>query len=124
MGLRGDPFALLPGGDAGALGYLGRLHAGSAQGLPGVAGFYLLVRDGGQAQGGLWGGGRGEGAAAGPPQSAGAPFPAPALPDDHHQDLWEPLPLTAPPHRLLDPKQAALLSRQARALGWEARGGR
>jgi len=51
LGLRGDPFALLPGGDARGLSYLGRLHAGSAQGLPGVPGLHLLVCDGSQAQG-------------------------------------------------------------------------
>lgn len=63
LGLRGDPFALLPGGDARGLSYLGRLHAGSAQGLPGVPGLHLLVCDGSQAQGrlrGAGGGGQGD----------------------------------------------------------------
>lgn len=51
VGLRGNPFTLLPGSDASALSDLSWLHAGSAQGFPGVSGFHLLVSDGGQAQG-------------------------------------------------------------------------
>lgn len=76
VGLCGDPFALLPGGDASALSYLGWLHARSAQGLPGVTGFYLLICDGRQAQGRLRGvekvvgGAKLFGGGAGPPQNS------------------------------------------------------